>query len=404
MYIARQAIFDRSLKVYGYELLFRQSSKSIQYDGISAIHASASILGGLFEAGISSIVDDARAFINFDAEFIHSDGLELIDKSRLVIELLEDIQIDEVLMERLKFLKKKGYKIALDDFVESYTTYPLIPFADIIKFDLIATPLDSISKDVKKALSNKKIILAENVETQEEFLKAKSMGFHLYQGYFFSKPQIIGKSASHTTTKSQYSRVITELQKKEPSYQVLAEIIEMDANLAYRFVRLISIRKGDNMIYSIKKALMYMGLKELERWINVLMLRELSFSKPDELIRISLVRTKFAELIAIHSNLKISKYEASMMGLFSTIDAIINQTMSEALKDIMLPKTITDALINKNGELYPVYLLMLSYEQGDWSRTEEYAGLLRIDEIVLYDDYVEAVKWTRGIMELMYKD
>lgn len=404
MYIARQAIFDRSLNVYGYELLFRQSSKSVKYDSVSSVHATASVLGGLFEAGISSIVDDARAFINFDAEFIHSDGLELIDKSRLVIELLEDIEIDEALMERLKYLKKKRYKLALDDFVESYTTYPLIPLADIIKFDLIATPLDSIAGEIKKALSQKKVILAEKVETQEEFLKAKSMGFHLFQGYFFSKPQIVGKSPSHTTTKSQYSRIILELKKKEPSYQVLAEIIEKDANLAYQFVRLISIRKGDDLIYSIKQSLMYMGLKELERWINVLMLRELSISKPDELIRISLVRTKFAELIAIHSNLKISKYEASMMGLFSTIDAMINQTMSEALKDIMLPKTITDALINKSGELYPSYLLMLSYEQGDWSRTEEYAGLLNIDEIVLYDDYVMAVKWAREIMELIYKE
>jgi EAL and modified HD-GYP domain-containing signal transduction protein len=400
MYIARQAVLNRNLEVYGYELLFRSSNSSAQFDGISAVQATASVLGGLFENGLDQIVENKRALVNFDREFLLSDALELIDSERLIIEVLENVEVDEKLMERLSLLKNKGYGIALDDFVESYSSYPLIPLADIIKFDIMATPLESIAEDVKRALSQKKILLAEKIENQREFLLAKEMGFQLFQGYFFQKPQIVSQSSSHTTTKSQYGRLIVELNKEEPSYQALAEIIGTDANLSYRLLRLISPRAGDTLVYSIKNALTYMGLQELNRWIHVLMVRELSDSKPDELIRISLIRTKLAELIAVHSRYKKYKYEAALIGLFSTIDAMLNQNMEEALKGISLQDTILEALIQKSGLLYPIYLLIISYEHGEWTAVEQLSGRLNINEKTLYEDYKFAIQWAKEVMDI----
>ena len=399
MYIARQAIFNRNMDVYGYELLFRSSSSSSQFDGISPVQATASVLGGLFENGLDHIVDNKRALVNFDREFLLSDALELIDSDRLVIEVLENVEVDDKLMERLSYLKSKGYRIALDDFMESYSSYPLIPLTDIIKFDIMATPLSGISEDVKNALSQRKILLAEKVENQKDFLQAKKMGFHLFQGYFFQKPQIVSHSSSHTTTKAQYGRLIAELHKEEPSFQNLAEIIGRDAGLSYRLLRLISPRAGDSLVNSIKNALTYMGLQELNRWIHIMMVRELSDSKPDELIRISLIRTKLAERIALHS--RYNKYinEAALIGLFSTIDAMLNQNMEEALKDISLSDNILEALIHKNGLLYPIYLLILSYEQGAWNVVEQLSVRLKIDEKTLYDDYKYAIQWTRELMD-----
>jgi EAL and modified HD-GYP domain-containing signal transduction protein len=399
LYIARQAIFNRSLQVFGYELLFRGDKQSFQYDGLTSAQASASVLGGLFELGIGQIVDNKPAFINFDAELILSDSIELIDSKQLIIEVLEDVGVDDELIRRVELLKLKGYKIALDDFDSLCSTYPLVPYADIIKYDLIRTPLDQISEDVKKALSNKKILLAEKIENEEEFKKAKKMGFHLFQGFFFSKPHLVAESKSHTTVKSQYLRIISELQKQEPSYQILAEIIEKDANLAYRLVKVASMRSGKDMIYSIRHALAYMGLKEIERWISILMLREVNNSKPDELMRISLIRTKFSEQIAVRSSLRKRKIEASIMGLFSTIDAMTNQTMADALQDIALPSVIKDVLINKTGELFPVYQLILAYEKGDWATAEKTSGMIGIHEKDMCDDYLKALKWAKDIME-----
>ena len=402
MFIARQPIFNKSMDVFGYELLFRSGSESKAFDGISSTHATASVIGGLFESGIDEIVDDKRAFINFDAGFLMTDLPELIESHRLIIEVLEDVVADQPLIDRIIELKKKGYKIALDDFVEHYEDYPLVKYADIIKFDLMETPLDTIGTVVYKALSQGKVLLAEKVEDSSVFELAKTMGFSLFQGYFFSKPKIVSRPNHKSTTKAQYARLISELKKEEPSYQVLAEIIEKDVNLAYRLMRIISARSGDDLVYSIKRALTYMGLKEIERWINILMIQDLGENKPKELMTLSLVRTKFSEAIAIHCNLKKIKHEASMMGLFSTLDAILDQNMEEALSDISLPQSIKDTLIKNEGELMPIFRLVLAYEKGDWDSAFELAKVVKIDDDTLFDGYLTAVKWARDTIRIMY--
>lgn len=401
LFIARQPIFNQNLDVYGYELLYRSDSKSTQFDGVSSQIATANVIGGLFESGIERIVENRRAFINFDEDFIHSNSLELIDSDRLVIEMLENIKIDNDLIERLKYLKDKGYKIALDDFIEEYKDYPLIPLADIIKFDLIATPLETIKSDVDMGLAQNKILLAEKIETKEEFLEAKEMGFHLFQGYFFSKPSIAGKSCDKTTAKIQYIRLLQELKKEEPSYQALAEIIEKDINLAYRLMRVVSGRSSDELVYSIKKALTFMGLKEIERWVNILMIRDLGESKPMELMKISLIRTRFAETIALHGELKSMKDEASMMGLFSTLDAMLDQTMEEALRDMPFPESIVAALVHGTGILYPIYELIIAYEKGDWENALYLSKRINVDVNILYEEYLDAIKWANDILKVM---
>ncbi len=390
------------MEVFGYELLFRSGSDSKGFDGVSSSHATASVIGGLFEAGIDQIVDNKRAFINFDASFISSDLPELIESHRLIIEVLEDVMVDDILLSRIKDLKQKGYRIALDDFVEDYDAYPLVPFADIIKYDLIATPLNTLKVEVIKAKKQNKMLLAEKIETEAEFIQAKEMGFDLFQGYFFSKPSIVGKPSSKSTTKTQYGRIISELKKEEPSYQLLAEIIEKDVNLAYRLMRIISTRSGDDLVYSIKRALTYLGLKEIERWINILMIQDLGENKPKELMILSLVRTKFAEMIAAKAKLNKLKYEASMMGLFSTIDAMLDQSMAVALEDVSLPQSIIDSLVLNEGVLMPIYNLVIAYEKGDWDKAELLARKMNLSEDALFDAYMDAVNWSRDTVSMMY--
>lgn len=403
MYIARQPIFNTKMEVYGYELLYRFSENSKTFDGNSPIQATATIINGLFESGLENLINGKRAFVNFDSDFLHLDLTELIEPEKLVIEMLEDVQVDTDMMVRLQELKDKGYMLALDDFVESYNHYPLVPMADIIKYDLISTPLTEIKTDVIRALKDKKILLAEKVENVSEFEEAKAMGFTLFQGFFFSKPSIIGSSNDKTTTKSQYGRMINELMKEEPSYQILAEIIEKDVHLAYRLMRVVKSRSGDDILYSIKRALTYMGLKEIQRWINILMLRDLSDKKPDELMRLTLIRTKFSERIAMHTKYNRIKYEASMMGLFSTIDAMLDQNMEQALSGISLPNSIIDVLIHQNGELYPIYQLVHAYEKADWIKAQTIIQQLGLNEDEVVDDYKAALSWSKEIMEMIYK-
>jgi len=398
MFIARQPIFDRSMKVYGYELLFRLGEDSVSYGGSSSENSTASVLGGLFELGLEKIVGGRRAFINFDYNFLLSDTIELINPNILVIEVLENTKADKKLLNRIYELKKIGYKIALDDFVESVKDFPIVPIADIIKYDIIQTPLDSIVKDVKYVLSENKILLAEKIETEEEFEKAKKMGFHLFQGYFFSKPKIVGGVKTKQTANTIYHRIIGEMHKEEPSFSRLAGIIETDANMAYKVLKLINQRKEENENSTIKRALTKIGLNELERWVNVLMLQGLSEKKPSELIRLSLVRSKFGELIASSSNFSSRRYEISLMFLFSVLDAMLDQTMEEALEGVSVSEDIKAVLINQDGPLKPMCEIVHSYEQGNWEEMNRVAKEINLDKGKIFICYLEAIKWASETM------
>lgn len=398
MFIARQPIFTRELNVYGYELLFRGDEKSSKFDGTSAMSSTASVLEGLFEAGIKEIVDDKKAFINFDEDFILSDMIELIQPANLVIEVLEHVVIDDMLKERIVALKEMGYSIALDDFDRRYEEHELTQISDIIKYDVIATPLGKIHSDVKKGIKDEKILLAEKIESQEEFELAKKMGFSLFQGFFFSKPVIHTKNLKRASNKLQYIKIIEELKKEEPSYSILAEIIGQDANLSYRIMRIITGRIGGDLVNSIKKALTYMGLKEIERWINVLMIQDLGKEKPDELLRMSLIRAKFAEHIAMKSDYKNLKHEASLMGLFSLLDVLLEETMSEALEDIPISSLISEALVEEKGQLNSIFRLMTAYERGEWEQAENLCASLKFDRNSLYSDYKNSVQWASEVL------
>ncbi|SHI52800.1 EAL and modified HD-GYP domain-containing signal transduction protein [Clostridium amylolyticum] len=398
MFIARQPIFNKSMKIYGYELLFRSDSNAKEFRNTSSSSATATVLGGLLEQGINQVVGKTKAFVNFDYDFIMSDTIELINSDTLVIEVLETVKIDYNLIERLKYLRRKGYKIALDDFEESFSSYPIVPIADIIKYDIMLTPLDAITDDVNKALSQNKIILAEKIETDEQFQKAVEMGFHLFQGYFFSRPKIVGSSNARKSSKVQYSRIINELKKEEPSYNTITSIIESDVNLAYSVMRVMSNKKSEDSFNSIKKALIRMGFKELERWINVLMLQDISQAKPVELMKLSLVRSKFSEHVASNSKFKEHIEEVSMMCLFSVLDAILDKPMSEALEGMLLSENVFNALVHREGDFKPICKLIFAYERGDWAEVQKFADIIEIDTALLSKGYLESIQWAAEVL------
>ncbi len=399
MFIARQPIFNKELSIFGYELLFRGDLSSKGYDSSSSVSATAKVIGGLFETGIEHVVGKARAFVNFDYDFIMSDGIELIDPNTLVIEVLETVEVDQCLIERLKSLKKKGYKIALDDFEESYQEYAIVPIADIIKYDIMITPLHTIQEDVKTALSQNKVILAEKIETNEEYQEALAMGFHLFQGYFFSKPSIVEKSKDEKSSKVQYARILNEIRKPEPSYDEITKIIESDVDIAYRLIKVMSHRKQEDMFRSIHKVLVTMGLKELERWIRVLMLQDFSKNKPIEITRMSLIRSKFSEFIAKNSTMKGYEDQTSMMALFSMIDVLLECPMEEALEGMMLPNSVVQALVYHKGQFFIMCELIQSYEKGDWGKIPDIAESIQMNPIVLSEGYLKAVEWANEIFE-----
>ncbi len=398
MFIARQPIFNRALKIYGYELLFRSSETSNAFSNATSLSATAVVFGGLFEQGIDKIVGKEKAFVNFDYEFIMSDMIELINPETLVIEVLETVKFDPALLARIQELRNKGYKIALDDFEDDYFGCPAVSMSDIIKYDILATPLDSLYAEVRDAVSKNRVLLAEKVETEEEYQKAKRMGFQLFQGYFFSKPKIVPDTLrTKRSPKTVYIQLLRELKKNDFSYDKISRFIESDVNLSYRLLCIISHKK-ESQYDSIRNALVHMGRNEIERWISVVMLQNVAADKPDEVFKLSLLRSKFGEYIAAHSSLKSRKDEAAMMFLFSLLDVILDSSMEDALKELAISTDITDALINGTGVFEPLFMLMKSYENGDWNEVEKYARAINVSSESLTIGYISAIGWASQIM------
>lgn len=200
----------------------------------------------------------------------------------------------------------------------------------------------------------------------------------MFQGFFFSKPKIIGRSDVKSYSNVQYYRILRELREEEPSFDRIASIIESDVNLSYRVMRVMSNRRKKDSFNSIKIALQYMGLIELERWIHVLMLQTIAKDKPVELMRMSLVRAKFGEYIASHSKFKNLKDEIYTMCLFSLLDAMLDQTMDEALEKILISDDIYDSLVNHKGDLAPILKLISAYEKANWLDVYKYANIIGI--------------------------
>lgn len=396
MFIARQPIFNRSKQVYGYELLYRNQEQDVTFRDSTAQISTATVVGGLFELGIEQIVNGKNAFVNFDYDFLMSDTIELIAPENLVIEVLETVSVDLPLMERLEYLKKRGYRIALDDFEESVANYPLIPLADIIKFDILLTPLSSLKKEVKEALSQGKYLLAEKIETEEEFKQAQAIGFHFFQGFFFSKPQIVGGVHKSQGSSMIFQKMIQELKTKEPSFQKLAQIVETDPTLAYRVMSVSGKTKLQTK--TIKAALAKMGLLEIERWTRVLMMLEMGKNKPVELYRMALIRSRFGELIAENSRLANQIHTITLMCLFSLIDAMLDLTMEEALRQIEIDEDVYQALVFHTGPLEPILEVILCYERGTCDHMAENAQDLGIEILALKDWYFEAIQWADQVM------
>lgn len=394
MYIARQPIFNRSMNVYGYELLFRSDITKTTYTGLDALSSTATVFGGIFELGLNTLVSDKKAFVNFNHDFLMSDSIELIDPKKLVIEILEDTIVDPKLIKRLEYLRSKGYDLALDDYSGEVFSSQIEDSINIIKYDIRKTKLDDILLEVKLKLAQRKVLIAEKIETMEEFTKAKKMGFHFFQGFFFSKPSIVGGIKAKKSTNKIYQRILDELNSDEPSFDRLSEIIVTDPNMAYRLLSVVSRKKeGKSEIVSIKRSLVSIGLKELKRWIYVLMLQELSKNKPLELMRLSLVRSKFGESIAVNSKYSKRKHDITLMCLFSVIDAMIDEPMDEALREISLSQDIKDALVNHEGELMKVGKIVFSYEGEKWYDATNLIDQLDIESSDAARWYLDACEW-----------
>ncbi|MBN1906884.1 MAG: HDOD domain-containing protein [Deltaproteobacteria bacterium] len=401
IYVARQPIFDQEKKIYGYELLFRDSMKNL-FSGIDGNTATSKVLSNSFlNIGIEKLVGKGVAFINFTRELLIEQVPKLFPSEQLVIEVLEDVKAEKDVVESCVELSKQGYTIALDDFFYNEGLTPLIAIANIIKFDFRATPPDQISEIIEKISKYNLMLLAEKVETNEEFDIALKMGFKYFQGYFFSKPEVVeGKDIS--PAKFNLLQIMAEVNQPYFEFSKVEETIARDVSISYKLMRYINSAyyKRGNEISSIKQAIVLLGERGIRSFLSLIAMAKLSDNKPDELIRSSIIRAKFCELMARHVEACKNTSELFTLGLFSSIDAILDDTMENIMAKLPLSENIKNALVTHTGELSYCLEMAKSYERGDWVRFNEIAKDHKVNQEKLPQSFLEAITWADAITEI----
>ncbi len=401
VFVARQPIFDKKKSIYGYELLFRGGTTNA-FPDIDGDTATSKLLSNSFlNIGIDQIVGGNKAFVNFTRDLLVKNVPSMFPKETLVVEVLEDVEAEEEVVAVCRELSQQGYLIALDDFFYEANLEPLVALANIIKMDFRATSMEVIEDHVEKLSEYGVKFLAEKVETHEEFQKAADMGFELFQGYFFSKPEIV-EGREVPPSKINLIQLIAEANKEDFRFEELEKLVARDVSISYKLLRYInsSFFRRVHEISTIKQAIVMLGETGMKRFISLIVMAKLAEDKPHELIRNSIIRAKMCELLARHSGTGLNESELFTLGLFSRIDAIMDQDMEELMERLPLGEAIKRALVSREGVLGEFLALVESYERGDWEEFNRAVEATGVEEDKVPECYLEALGWADTLPDI----
>ena len=406
VFVARQPIFNRRKRVFGYEILYRSTAGNF-YDGTDGDQATRKVIANTFlNIGLQRITGGKKAFINFTQNLLIEEIVFNLPKNLVIIEILEDVMPDQDLIQVCRKIHEAGYTLALDDYLAtSEHLKPLAELADILKVDFRGNDDQQkmvIAEWVRKAAASTRL-LAEKVETQEEFQMALEDGYEYFQGFFFSKPEIVpGKDVPGF--KLNHLKMLQELHRQDLHYGALEETIKQDLSLSYKLLNYINsaylgVRQ---QVSSVRHAIMLLGEDEVRRWASLVVLTGLGKDKPQELLVTSLIRANFCEALAELMGWKGKKSELYMIGLLSLLDVFVGRPLAEVLAEMPLSQEIKAALSGEKTAFRNPLELVLFYERADFTElhgTIEKLNLKPEEIAEVYVDSVERAEQALGLQD-----
>lgn len=401
LFLARQPILNKFNKLFGYELLFRDSERDIHQCENRDIATIEVTKKNFTNIGIEQVTGDKKAFINFTENILKSDIFTVLPPELVVVEIADDIEPSNDILEICKKLKARGYIIALDSFLYSEKYRKLIEFVGIIKVDFKITKGDERRKVIDKVNSPNIKFLAGGIETMEEFKQAISFGYSYFKGCYFIRPSIItGQKLSEN--KVICMKLFQQISSDSYNIDSIGALIKRDIALSLKLLKLINSATYCfvSEIKSMKQALALLGEKEIKNWVYVLILKTLGEDKPEIIIINSLIRAKFAEAIAVKFQIGIKPFNAYLLGMLSMVELLLNRPLEEILKELLIPIEVKDTLnginnsnsnSNNNSKLLN---LLIEYEKGQWDKVSKIAEELNLDEKWLPNAYYEAILYS----------
>ena len=393
-YVARQPIFDRQEKVFGYELLFRDSLEN--YFVGDPDEASRSTLDSSLLMGLDVLCDGRRAFVNCTRETLIKDLVGLLPPTATIVEILETVPPDTEVFAACRSLKEQGYMIALDDYVAGDGREALAEIADIIKVEMRLTTDEERDKLMRQFGPWRWKMLAEKVETYDDFTRARDQGFVYFQGFFFRRPEMM-TTHDMPANRLNYLRMLQEVSRPELDVPALEKLVKAEASVCYRLLRYLNsaVFGFKKEIHSVRHALSLLGERDLRRWVRLVAAVGAGQDKTSDLVLSAMVRGRFCELLA--PRVPHAESDLFLMGLLSLIDVMLETPMTAVLEKISLDAATKSVLLGQPSILQPVFQLMLAHESGKWEAAAALSGGLRLDADDVASCYWEAQQWAREL-------
>lgn len=391
--VARQPIFDRSRNVQAYELLYRSGSLH-QANVSDGNQATANVvITSLLDIGLKRLVQERQACINMTRDLLVSRAALALPADKVILEVLEDVEVDAELIAAVRDFSDRGYRFALDDFSYDPSWEPLVEMARFVKLDVQELSLDQVEAHIERLHNYDVQIVAEKVETEAQYQALRAMGCDFFQGYFFARPNVVHGSRL-PSNKLAALRLLAVLRNSNTDLEQVAELVSQDPSLSYRLIRFINSAAIGlaTRVTSVRRAVAYLGLDAVRRWVSLTTIMR-TRDKSEELIRVTLIRARMMELLCA----RLPRCDADTgftVGLFSTLDVFMEQSMDEVVQQLRLTPEINSALLHCKGRHGKALLAVLAYERGDWEDACTHAEA--VSQGVLGGIYAAAVRWAHG--------
>ncbi len=388
--VSRQPIYRADMAELGYELLFRDSEteNAAFSDGDQA--TAEVILKTCMDIGLDALVGQSTAFINFDRNLILGNYCECLPRDRVVLELVEAVKPDAALLARLKALRAAGYRLALDNFLVTDLSSPLLELASFVKIDLLANDWSAVKQALAAVRKHSPKLIAKKVETREQFSTCKVLGFDYFQGYFFCRPQLV-EGRRLPVTRLATVRLITKLNNPDIEVKELEQAIGQDVSLSYKLLRYINSAACSlsRPVNSIGHAIVLLGQQQIRTWASLILFSKFD-DKPRDIGVTGAVRGKMCEYLAPALGLQ-RPDKLFVVGLLSVLDAFLNQPLDQILPTLPLEADIVDALLYRSGRMGSALECVLEYEKHNWREAQ---AAVNIKEDLIRDAYRKAVGWS----------
>jgi EAL and modified HD-GYP domain-containing signal transduction protein len=393
VFIGRQPIYDRDMRTQAFELLFRakDEGQAVFVDGDAA--TSEVIHSSLMDIGLQRLVGNKTAFVNLTRSFLTNGTAFVFPKDRVVLEVLEDIEIDDEVIAGVRALTESGYSIALDDYVYDRSHAPLLYLAKIVKIDLTRLTQAELHEHVRELRQYDVQLLAEKVETQEQYLSCLGLGFEYFQGYYLSRPTVV-QGQRLPTSRLAVIELVNKLYRANVDLRDLEAHISRDVSLSYHLLRFInSAFYGlSRPVESIRRAVVYLGQNAIRNWITIMALRAMDDQHSDLLVT-ALVRGRMAQRLAEECRLAHSDSYFTV-GIFSILEKMLHLPMEELLQELPLTEDVNAALLQREGPMGDALTCAIAFEFDSASETRHFRGL---DDERTGQIYLESVAWAHDI-------